>query len=450
MTVLTVLTVIVVIYGVLTPKGYGRALALGGATPAGAAVAAGTTAVPTFYAVGLGTVVALGMRLLGTGASAPRPRLRLPPGVSLLVAFLAWSVLVTILAPQIFAGTAVLTPAGAGTLRAGVVTSSNVAQVAYLVIGVCVVVFLARSRHTGPEIIGLAVGATVVLSLWRYVGVAFPSGVFDNSPSFAFIETAPGGGERFRGILSEPSALAASCLVATAYMLPRAAQVRGWRRAGALAVAGIAAYLGTISTSATFVVAAVVVAAMAGSVFLVAFSLRRTRVSAVAALGVCAAGLAALAVVPGVAAFVNSTVEEKVTSSSFGERSGANTASYQTFLDTFGVGTGLGANRASSFLPGLLSTTGLIGTLLFAAAVITLLLRSLPDRRYLPVIWALLAMLVLKIVAGPDLSDSSGVLWMSLGLLSRAALQVESRRRNAARTGPEATTPATTDRAPAP
>ena len=68
----------------------------------------------------------------------------------------------------------------------------------------------------------------------------------------------------------------------------------------------------------------------------------------------------------------------------------------------------MGANRASSFVAGLLSTTGLIGALLFAAAVVTLVRRSSSVREYRPVIWALVTSLVRKAVAGTDLSDSSG------------------------------------------
>jgi hypothetical protein len=39
------------------------------------------------------------------------------------------------------------------------------------------------------------------------------------------------------------------------------------------------------------------------------------------------------------------------------------------------------------------------------------------------VLWALIALLVVKVAAGPDLSDSSGIFWISLGLLSRGILE---------------------------
>jgi hypothetical protein len=83
---------------------------------------------------------------------------------------------------------------------------------------------------------------------------------------------------------------------------------------------------------------------------------------------------------------------------------------------------GLGSARASSFVPTLLSATGLVGALLFVAAVATLLYRGSAVPEYRPVVWALVTVIVVKIAAGPDLSDSSGIVWIALGLLSRAAL----------------------------
>lgn len=433
MTTLTLATLAVVVFGVLNRRGYGRALAFGGSTVAGAALVVGPIAVPTFYAVAIGAAIAVALGIVG-GRLRPQPvRTPLPPGVVLLLLFLAWSAFVTLVAPELFDGQRVLVPSGArdAHLTAGVITSSNVAQTLYLVLGIFVVVFLARSPSAGPELIGLAVGLTVLLSFWRYLnqqaGVPFPEGVFDNSPFFAYIETAAGGLQRFRGILSEPSSLAASCLVAVSYMLSRAVRVQGRRRWGAYLVAAVAAYLGTISTSTSFVVAAVVVAIIAALTFGVGFLARRTSVSAAVGVLTCGLIVVALWVLPIVADFVEAAVNEKVSSSSFTERSGANTVSYDILLDTFGIGVGLGGSRASSFFPGLLSTTGVVGTLLFAAAVVTLIRRSANVSEYRPVVWALVTLLVLKIVAGPDLSDNSGVLWMSLGLLSRAVLVREAR-----------------------
>ena len=63
----------------------------------------------------------------------------------------------------------------------------------------------------------------------------------------------------------------------------------------------------------------------------------------------------------------------------------------------------------------------LVGTLLFALAVWSLVRAGHRDQAYRPVVWALVASLVVKGVSGPDLADTSGILWMSLGVLAHAA-----------------------------
>ena len=269
-------------------------------------------------------------------------------------------------------------------------------------------------------------GLTTLLSLWRYlyqvVGLPFPEGVLDNSPAFAYIETAPDDVERFRGIASEPAGLASSCLVTIAYMLPRSLQVRGWRRAGALLVAAAAAYLGVISTSATFVVAGVAIALIAGLAYGAGFLLRRTHVSAIASVVGCALVIAAIWILPIVADFVETTVNDKVSSTSYAYRSSDNATSLGIFLDTFGFGVGLGANRASSFVPEPAQhhrshrNAAVRGGSDHADPAKRACSR-VPARRLgagQPARG--------KVIAGPDLSDTTGVLWISLGLLSHAAL----------------------------
>ncbi len=284
---LTLIVFVVVVYGVVSRGGYGRALALGGATASGSAIVVGTTAVPTFYAVAFGAVVALALSVLDRARRPGRQRVPLPPGALLLVLFFVQSTIVTLIAPLLFDQMPIVTPV-ATELVAGQLTSSNLAQIVYLFLGVCVVVFLARSPHASPSLIGLTTGLAILLSFWRYLapllGLPFPEGLFDNSPSFAYIETAAGGGVRFRGIFSEPAAMAGTAVATMAYMLPRSAQLRGWRRTGALAVAAIALYLGVISTSATFVVAGVITAAIAGTTLTIGFLARRLSLSKVVGL----------------------------------------------------------------------------------------------------------------------------------------------------------------------
>jgi len=427
MTTLTLITLAVIVVGAFTTNGYQRALAIGGATPIGAALVFGDVAVPTFYAVAIGAAVGLAIDLLRRTKRFERDTSPPFPGFIPLVLFAAWSIVITILAPQIFNGMVVVAPDGTDRqLAAGFLTTSNLAQIVYLLLGIAVVVFLAKARWAGPEIIGLTAGLLTLLSFWKllnqYVGMPFPEGVFDNSPAFAFIESSPGGGARFRGILSEPSGLAISSLVTVAYMVSRATYVTGARRVGVIVIALMAAFLASISTSGTFVVASIALIGIAGLVFLGKFVLRRGPLSTLAVTAACAAAIAAVWLLPLIANTVEQVVTDKVASSSFEDRSGSDNRSYELVVETFGLGVGLGANRPSSFLAALLSTTGIIGTVLLVTVVWTLIHRGYAIREYRPVVWALVALLITKVIASPDLADTSGILWMSLGILAHASV----------------------------
>ena len=422
MTSLTLITLAVVFYGLLGKHGYGRALALGGATAAGSAAYLGGVAIPTFYAT---AIVAAGLVVART--CLPRkdvagPRRGADIGLVLLACFLLWSVLITLVAPFLFPGAPTVNPVR-GVLVPGELTSSNLAQIIYLFLGLAVVVFLRTSRGGGTELIGLAAGVCTALSAWRYLaqvgGLPFPQGLFDNSPSFAYIETAAGGVPRFRGILSEPAGLAANCMVTIFYMVSRARQVRGLRRAGCLLLAAAALYMGAVSTSTTFVIAGL--AGVALVIMVVAFGFLSRRVAfARSMVFLGAIGVVVLVwVLPLLYTAIASAVNDKLASSSYVDRSSANEDALASFFNSFGLGIGVGAVRASSFVPTLLGATGVIGAALFTGAVVVFVRRSAlsPARR--PVVWALVAFLIIKVSSGPDLSDSSGILWIALGLLSR-------------------------------
>jgi hypothetical protein len=432
MTPLTFIMIAVIAYGVLNSRGYGRALAIGGSTSAGAFLTLGSTSVPTFYVVAIGGIILLGIHSLVFPREQALVPVRRVPGIPMLVVFLAWSALVTLVSPLIFSGAPVVSPT-ATHLIAGVITDSNVAQLVYLTIGIGVVVLLARARFAGPEIIGLSLWLAIALSLWRYLhnnaGLPFPDRLFDNSPGFVYIETAVGGAVRFRGIFSEPSALAGVAIIAIAYGLSRAVHLRGLRKLGPLVLVGISLFLGLLSTSTTFLVAGVALIAIVSLTFGLGFLARRTRFSVgVTVLG-CLLAIVAVWLLPAVGSFVSATLGEKVGTASYSERSGADSDSYRVFIDSWGIGVGLGAGRASSILPTLLSTTGLVGTLLFAGAILGVAARSFPLHRLRPVLWGLIALFVVKLIAGPDPFDPTGLLWMSLGVLGHGILAEDRLRR---------------------
>jgi hypothetical protein len=422
LTILTVPTLLLIVVGLLRQRLFGIALAVSGITGAGAAAVIGVVAVPTFYAVAFGGVVLLASMLLRP-SDAPRI---VPPAVPLLLVFAVWSLIVTIVSPFLFAGLATVTPQHA-ILAAGVVTSSNVAQFVYLVLGIAVVTYIALHPDRGVGLLGIVCGGGVLLSYWRYLHTAyalpFPDGVFDNTPFVDYIETAPGGFARFRGIYSEPSALGAVCLAMITYAISRARQLRGWKLTGLISTSLIALFLGVQSTSTTFIVAGVAIGAIWLMALVFGFVARHTTVSRFAGVGVCLVVLAALWFLPIAAAFVSDAVSEKVTGSSYGDRSNSDVQSYEIFFHTWGLGVGLGAGRASSFAATLLSTVGLVGALLFTAAIIQLLRGAGRSREFRPALWVLVATLVAKLVAGAQLSDPTGVLWIAMGLLSAAILR---------------------------
>src|SRR5690349_18476456 len=82
---LTLVTLAVVAYGVVNRGGYARALALGGATPVGAAAVAGGVAVPTFYAVAVGAAIGLALRLLEEARRPEEPTTAVPASRSLVL-----------------------------------------------------------------------------------------------------------------------------------------------------------------------------------------------------------------------------------------------------------------------------------------------------------------------------------------------------------------------------
>lgn len=417
-------TVLAVVYGVVS-KRYERALAIGAITPTGAALVAGPQAVPTFYAVALAGVVLLVWQWIASGGVPGAPRLARIPGVPLMIALVVWAAVVVALAPMLFPGLETVTQDGR-LLTPGMLDSSNVAQVVYLALSVAVVVILVRSPTTSPAVLAIPLGAGVAIALWRYLslhaGVPFPEGLFDNSPAFHYNESAPGGVERFRGIHSEPAGLAGTAIVAAAYGLASSARVRGWARAAALAMAVAAVFLGIVSTSTTFVIAGVVLLILAVASIAWRLLTLKLRVSLASVIVAGVVVVSTIVALPVLTAMLRAQVDEKVASSSFTERAGSDSEAFSVFLDTWGFGMGLGAVRASSLAFTVLGAVGTVGALLLVGAIAAIALPAMRLPQYEPVVWALAAALVVKVISSPELADTSGLMWLALGVLAHGVV----------------------------
>lgn len=444
MTSLTLLSLAVIVAAAISRKHYWLALSIGGATPIGATLLVGDVAVPTFYAAAIGAVVGLVIRIL---RNTRQPDFAVAPGfdgAAPLLAFTGWGIVSTVLAPVLFFGTVVYlgpNPDSRATIGSGLSTS-NIAQIGYLILGVAVIFFVAGSRNVGPGVVGVAASLLTLLSFWRYlnqgVGVPFPEGLFDNNTTYAFIETLPGGAPRFRGILSEPAGLALSSLVTISYSLSRATQLRGARRAGVLVVAAMAGIMALISTSTTFVVVAIILAVLAGLAFLRRLVREGQGPQYLALAGVLAAMVASVFALPLLVDLVSQVVAEKLGTSSYADRTLTDNRSYEIVFEKFGLGVGLGSNRSSSFTAFLLSTTGIVGAVLFIWTVWALVRPALHVPSMRPVIWALVAVLVSKVISAPDLADPSGVLYLCLGVLAWQGVQARRLRRLGADGGADA------------
>ena len=160
----------------------------------------------------------------------------------------------------------------------------------------------------------------------------------------------------------------------------------GYRRrlAGALAIASGVLLL--VSTSGTAYVG------LGGYLFVLLFSrpgaiarsaiARKQRMWIIVA---CAAVLGSLyvvlflpSVVDALSQFVNSTILSKADSSSGVERMSWNTQGITNFMDTYGIGVGLGSIRASSFLVVLLANLGVVGVVCYGSFIAKSLLTPVP------------------------------------------------------------------------
>jgi hypothetical protein len=178
---------------------------------------------------------------------------------------------------------------------------------------------------------------------------------------------------RVQGTFSETSAFAAFTLPLFAFCLRLwLSRVRS-QYSGFLALASLGLLLISTSTTAYAALSLYLLgcsAALLARVYLQG-RLQRARAligwATVLGLAVGAVALLAPQVFTRVANFAELTVLSKMQSSSGVERNSWNQHAWSNFLDTYGLGVGLGSARASGFALVLLSNVGLFGTLMFLA-----------------------------------------------------------------------------------
>lgn len=260
-------------------------------------------------------------------------------------------------------------------------STSNVTQAVYALGGLaCFVFAFAYCRQAGAlSRLAAAIMALAALNLafalldviTYHTGAA---SLFDfiRTANYALLTgTEKAGFKRISGTFPEASAFAAYTVVLFAFVASLwLDRMRSWLTG---ALAGLLVLASVLSTSATGLIGLIAVLLFLG--FRAAHGMLGNGpmgrpaflLSLVVVLPLLF--LFTIVLVPGMAEQVESFLDDvllsKLDSHSGRERSAWNAVAYQVFLDTWGLGAGLGSARASSYLLVLLSNVGLLGTVLF-------------------------------------------------------------------------------------
>lgn len=322
--------------------------------------------------------------------------------------------------PVAFAGTPVNSPRlNADATAPLIFSTSNVGQCIYLGLNAVFLWYAGQAMGT-PDVARSAVAAisgagAIVIGFAFYqlasalAGVPYPSDVLYSNDAFVMqhgstILDMPRIGSTF----TEPAGMAVFLVGFLGFAIVQLAaggRGTGWRLA--LVLGGIAAV--AISTSSTGFVGLAGLAAWAGVAFVavpIARGTARPRV-VIAAVVLLAIVVGAIAVSEPLRDVIQAMVFDKGDSDSFEGRSSADALAIGLARQTLGLGVGLGSNRASSFVPSMLSTIGVPGLAALLLCFAHLARRVEGDaeidawRRAAAV--GLLATVAVKCVSSPDL-----------------------------------------------
>jgi hypothetical protein len=337
-----------------------------------------------------------------------------------LIAFAAYALVMTAIGPAVFSGLPVLSPeAGLDTqVESGLTPlqyeTSNLAQGIYVVLGVLLVVYFLVEKQTTPRILEVAIVVGMALAFARHLlPDVWPYAFFDNSPSIYY--AWPGEGRRERGSFAEPSILGMFLAMSLAYLGSAIVRAPWIRRVGyaVLIVAGI--YLYAISYTGTALLAIGATAIAGGIVVAITLATNANRKQLLIALGVVVVAVIGVVLAwPVISRYTVDIVLQKLTTSSFDNRGGSNEIAFQTFLDTFALGAGMGSSRPSSLFFMLLSCVGIVGLLLFMRLVGGYIWATWRSDEFRAVSWSFVAVLIAQVTAKPDLSAPP--FWILLAL----------------------------------
>ena len=344
------------------------------------------------------------------------------PGSGLPFAFGFWATGVTLIGPTLFAGMPVVA-SGVGideqvnSLSVLGYTTSNVAQVGYLLLNLALFLSLSSSgdRRNWIPPIPAVVGTAVAMAAWvfRQVDIEWPDEFFrNNTPNaYAYVETP-----RLTAQFSEASHLGAFALMSgvllTAFVFILRPRPVTTVILLALAVGDVLLVVESGSATALGGAAFFAVAATAWGAYRAVT--RGLRVHAVVAVAVLVVLSVVMVILPEIISYVRDVVDYKLDrGTSIRSRTAADVSSWRIFLDSGSLGVGLGSNRSSSLLLLLLSTVGLVGTTLFLLLMGRAIGDGLRDRARRAWAAGLAVMLAAAFVSLADLV--SPMMWLLAG-----------------------------------
>jgi tetrahydromethanopterin S-methyltransferase subunit F len=335
----------------------------------------------------------------------------------------------------------------------------NFTQVAYLILNIALVYTMGHQgarRAAGVLLRDWDVAVTcglcfaAAIALWQFVslyaGLYFPSAFFYTNAGYNRADSQSMVGLfRINGCFEEPSTLGYTF---TGYVLFAWLRYRLFPTAFSVGLIAVSVFCMLVSTSTTAIVGLLVFACIAFydvassrlHLFTKDFRLSSGQVAAIAlfVVGGLAAGFVVAANWQAIHLILQSAVFRKSQSSSFQERMFADVLALRVFVETYGIGVGLGSDKANSLMLGLLSNTGIIGLLLLGGFVFSVVrpIRTTLDRlssetlrkAVRPFQWGAIGLILIHGFSNPNLSVLT--IWVFLGGL--IATQASVRKMEAA------------------
>lgn len=369
------------------------------------------------------------------------------------VAVVAWTLLASMIMPRLFMNQVMVWPQKSDSVGGRVLLApnfGNISQDMYLLINTLFLVlaarFLTRSDIRLDRLYRtflLSGWCVVGICMWQFAhrigGVPFPDTFFYSNPGWAVLNTQTAGPvPRINASFSEPAACAAflgEILFSSVWIVLQGYSVA---RARWLVPASALALVCTTSTTGFITVAMEIcllpVAAIATGAMQLLGNITRMIVVGIALLA--CGGLVVVTVAPQVvpaAQFVFQSTAEKKDSQSYQDRSQVDRDSMSLVGETYGLGVGWGSNRASSLLPGLLSTIGVVGAIGLLVFDWRLLRAAMAARRRVPpgperlVIEGVVPALVARLIAASLSSPTVGFLdfYLLIAMLVAAIARID-------------------------